>query len=286
MQTTTLAQRSLGSELRALLAVAHKEWVIFRRYPSWIMAFLIWPVLFPFGFIFSAKALGGPDGSGLVAWSALTGTTDYLAYIVVGSTIYIWLNITLWDVGFQLREEQMRGTLESNWLSPVWRISIMLGGTLTKLGVALIFLTVTIAEFRLFFGVRLLQGNQFLLLLLMVLLIPSIYGIGLTFASLVLRFKEANAMVFLVRGIFMVFCGISYPLEVLPDWMRQIAAFLPLTYAIRSIRAVALSGAGFSDIRMDLLYLSIFAVVLPVLGLSAFRLTERHARRTGTLGQY
>ena len=39
----------------------------------------------------------------------------------------MWLNLTLWSVGFSLREEQMRGTLESNWLCPVWRISIVLG---------------------------------------------------------------------------------------------------------------------------------------------------------------
>ena len=47
-----LVQRSLLSELRALLAVARKEWIIFRRYPSWVVAFLIWPVLFPYAYVF------------------------------------------------------------------------------------------------------------------------------------------------------------------------------------------------------------------------------------------
>ena len=187
-------RRSLFSELRALLAVANKEWIIFRRYPSWVMAFFIWPVLFPLGFIFTAKALGGPDGSSLPAFSQLSGTTDYAGFVVVGSTMWMWLNFTLWSVGFQLRDEQMRGTLESNWLCPVPRISVVLGASLTDFSTALLLLVITVLEFRLFFGVQLLQGNLALLLLVVFLVIPTIYGLGLAFASLVVRFKEASAM--------------------------------------------------------------------------------------------
>lgn len=274
------------SQARALLAVTHKNWIIFLRYPNWFMVFVIWPLLFPLGYIFTAKALGGPTGEALTSFAALTGTTDYLSYIVIGSTFYMWLNLTLWDVGFQLRQEQMRGTLESNWLAPVPRFSLLVGGSLMSLGTSLFFLLVTVLEFRLFFGVNIATGNIGLLLLILLLTVGAVYGIGFVFASLVLRFREANAMVFLVRGIFMVFCGITYPLAVLPGWMQTVAAFLPLTYAVRAIREVSLNGAGFSTVAPDLLKLSVFTLVLPILGVLAFYATERQARRTGSLGQY
>jgi ABC-2 type transport system permease protein len=286
VHSTSFVRQSFGSEFRALLAIAKKEWRIFRRYPAWVVAFIIWPVLFPFGYIFTARALSGPDGSTLPAFQHLAGTTDYIGFIVVGSTLWMWINITLWDVGFQLRNEQLRGTLESNWLCPVWRISIMLGSSLTKLGTALLLLAITALEFRLFFGVQLLRGNLALLLLLLLLTIPSIYGLGVAFGSLVLRVKEANAMVFLVRGIFMVFCGITYPLEVLPDWMKRVAALLPLTYAIRGMRTVILTDAPFAKVLPDVQMLAIFAVAMPVLGSIAFYAIERRARRIGDLGHY
>ena len=284
--SNTLVRRSFGSELRALLAMARKEWTIFRRYPSWVVAFLIWPVLFPFGYIFTAKALSGPGGMAATTFGSRAGTTDYASFIVIGATLYMWLNITLWDVGLQLRQEQMRGTLESNWLCPIWRISLMLGGSLTKLATALMFLAITIAEFWLLFGIQLLRGNGALLLMLLVLLIASIYGIGIAFASLVLRFKEANAMVFLVRGIFLVFCGTTYPIEVMPQWMQQISAVLPLTYANHALRMVILREASFADVWPDVRALLIFAVALPLLGYTAFHIIEQQARRTGALGQY
>jgi ABC-2 type transport system permease protein len=286
MSARTFTQRSVASELRALLAIAHKEWTIFRRYPSWVIAFVIWPVLFPLGYIFTAKALGGPSGADLPAFRALTGTDDYVSYIVVGSIMWMWLNMTLWDVGLQLRNEQMRGTLESNWLCPVWRASILVGGTLTKLVTSLFFLLVSAIEFRLIYGVRLAGGNPALLVLVFLLVIPIIYGIGIAFASLVLRFKEANAMVFLVRGVFMIFCGITFPIEVLPGWMRSVAAWLPLTYAIRDLRAATLAGTTFAKLMPDLQILAVFAVAMPVLGYALFHVTERRSRRTGDLGQY
>ena len=279
-------RRTLGSELRALLAVARKEWIIFRRYPSWVFAMVIWPVLFPIGYVSTARALSGPDGSALPAFGAAAGTTDYVSFIVIGTMLYMWLNVILWDVGFYLRNEQMRGTLESNWLCPVWRISIMVGGGLTKLATSAVFLLVTVVEFWALFGIRLVRGNLWLLLLIFLLLVPTIYGIGMVFGSLVIRFKEANALVFLVRGIVMVFAGTAYPLAVLPGWMQGVAALLPLTYAIRDVRAVVLAGATAADIGADLARLALFALILPILGVAAFTFTEKRARRTGALGQY
>ena len=92
--------------------------------------------------------------------------------------------------------------------------------------------------FWLFFGVNLVQEHPALMLLVLMVTIPSIYGFGIAFGSMVLRFKEANALVFIVRGIFLVFCGTTYPLAVLPAWMQTIAAWLPLTYTIHAFRVL------------------------------------------------
>lgn len=93
-------------------------------------------------------------------------------------------------------------------------------------------------------------------------------------------------MVFLVRGIFMIFTGVSYPLAVMPGWMQTISAWLPLTYSIHAIRAVTLNGATFADIRPDLTMLLLFGIGLSAFGYAVFRFTERRARKSGALGKY
>ena len=281
----SLARRSLPSELRALGAVVRRDWTIFRRYPSWIIALFIWPVIFPAAYILSGRALAGPDGSGLALFVKATGVTDFLGFIAVGTTVWMWQNIVLWNVGFALREEQLRGTLESNWLSPTWRFSFLLGSSVTQLFTMLLFLTVAALQFGLIFGVR-FNGNPLLVVLVMLAAIPSIYGLGFAFASLVITAKEANAFVFLVRGLVMIFCGITFPISVLPSWMQAVARWLPQTYIISSMRLAALAGADLRALLPDLTVLVLFGVFWLALGYALFNWMERRARLTGAIGQY
>ncbi|HLF73907.1 MAG TPA: ABC transporter permease [Anaerolineales bacterium] len=289
---TTLATRprSLGraglwSELRALYAIIRRDWQIFLRYPSWLIAMFLWPLLFPMMYILTGRALAGPDGSGLKVFTQITGASDFIGYIVVGSTVWMWQNIVLWDVGFSLREEQMRGTLESNWLSPTWRFSYLLGHTGRQVVSMLTFIGITAVEFGLLFGVR-IHGNVWMILLVILAAIPSIYGLGFAFASLVITVKEANAFVFLIRGLVMVFCGITFPISLLPGWMKSIAGWLPQTYLIDGMRAAAFSNAGLAELLPDLTRLLLFGLFWLVTGYSTFMWMERRARRTGAIGQY
>jgi ABC-2 type transport system permease protein len=281
----SLGQPGFGSDFRALIAVMRREWVIFTRYPSWVIALFIWPLIFPMLYILTARALAGPDGRGMAVFMETTGATDFIGYIVIGTTVWMWQNIVLWDVGFSLRNEQMRGTLESNWLSPTWRFSYLLGHTGPQIVSMLMFITITAIEFGLLFGVR-LNGSPWMILLMMLAAIPSIYGLGFAFASLVITVKEANAFVFLIRGLVMIFCGITFPVSLLPGWMQSIAGWLPQTYLIHGIRAAAFSNAGLRELAPDLIPLLLFGTFWLVVGYFTFLWMERRARRTGAIGQY
>ncbi|HEX9840155.1 MAG TPA: ABC transporter permease [Anaerolineales bacterium] len=287
---TSLTPRSLGqpgilSDVRAFQAILRREWLIFTRYPSWMIALFIWPLIFPMMYILTARALSGPDGSGLAVFMQNTGASDFIGYIVIGTTVWMWQNIVLWDVGFSLRNEQMRGTLESNWLSPTWRFSYLLGHTGPQIISMLMFIGITALEFGLIFGVK-LHGSVWMILLVMLAAIPSIYGLGFAFASLVITVKEANAFVFLLRGLVMIFCGITFPISLLPGWMQSIAQWLPPTYLIHGMRAAAFSNAGITELLPDLIPLFLFGIFWLVVGYSTFLWMERRARRTGAIGQY
>jgi ABC-2 type transport system permease protein len=285
LPSKTLGWRSAMAEARSLAAVVRKEWLNFVRYPSWIIALFVWPVIFPAAYILGARALAGPNGSGLQAFVAMAGTGDYMGYIVVGTTIWMWQNIVLWNVGLSLRNEQLRGTLESNWLTPTGRFSYLLGSGITQFFVMLVFLTISALEFGLFFGIR-LHGEVGLVLLVFLAAIPSIYGLGFAFASLIITAKEANAFVYLVRGAVMVFCGITYPISILPGWMHAVAAWLPQTYIIHGMRIAILTEAGFAGLGSDLLHLLVFGLLWLAIGYGLFLWMERRARQTGAIGQY
>ena len=116
--------------------------------------------------------------------------------------------------------------------------------------------------------------------------IPSIYGLGFTFASIVITAREANAFVFLVRGLVMIFCGITFPIAILPQWMQGIATLLPQTYIIYGFREAMLNGADFAALWPTFQVLILFGAFWLTIGFALFKRMERRARQTGALGQY
>lgn len=270
---------------RALLAVARREWIIFLRYPSWIVGLLVWPIIFPMVYIFSARALAGPANESLALFTQASGTSNLIGYIVVGAIIWMWQNIVLWEVGFALRSEQMRGTLETNWLTPTWRFSFLLGPSFVQIVSMLLFILVTAVEFKFFFDLELI-GNPWLVLLMILVCMPAIYGLGFAFASLVITAREAHAFVYLVRGVVMIFCGITYPLAILPDWMQGVSRWLPQTYMMDGLRKAALTHATLQELAPDIRALLLFGFGLLLAGYILFNWMERRGRKTGTIGHY
>ena len=281
----SLIHPTLWSDLRALWAVVVREWLYFVRYPSWVISLFIWPVIFPMAYLLTARALSGVDGSGLVQFRANTGLEDYVGYIAVGTTIWMWQNVVLWNVGFSLRNEQMRGTLESNWLLPARRFIYLLGSSIPQFVSMLMFMAISAIEFALVFGVR-FQGSLWLALLVILVSIPAVYGLGFAFASVVITAKEANAFVFLVRGLVMIFCGITFPVSLLPAWMQGVADWLPQTYIINAMRSATLSSDGLPALLRDLQKLLLFGVFWMAAGYALINWMERRARKSGAMGQY
>lgn len=270
--------------LPAAAAVCRRMWINYLRYPSWFISLLLWPILFPFGYVFACRALAGPDNAALATFTSLSGTSDYTGFIAIGTTIWQWFNTMLWGLGAALRNEQMRGTLESNWLAPISKVFLLLGAAAADLLMGLCMLAVSGLTLYLVYGIRVL-GSLWHLGLVVAASIPSIYGIGIIFASSVLILKETNSLIFFVRGIMTVFCGITYPTTVLPGWMAAVARVLPLSHSISAVRVIV-AGGDLGAVLPQLRYLLASGAVLSLLGYLCFLAVQRQMLARGTVGQY
>ena len=65
----------------------------------------------------------------------------------------------------------------------------------------------------------------------------------------------------------MFLSGIFFPLEIMPEWLRGIATFLPLTYLGDALRQTMVGGTPFAPLGIDALVLVGWLVV--TLGISA-----------------
>jgi ABC-2 type transport system permease protein len=277
---------TLAADLRAFAAAVRKELRTVRRYPTQWMGLIFWPVLLPASYVLMGQAFSGSDARSIAAFAERSGTAEVAGFVFVGFAMYMWLSTILWGPGTALRTEQMRGSLEAVFLTPTSRLVALFGPPAAALPTLVITFVVMGAAMWLIFGVALPLDGVLRSLVVVAFALPALYAIGALFAAGVLRFGEIGPIVQLIRGVFVLTCGITFPVLMLPGWAQTLAWVLPPTYIVQDIRAVLLRGLGLGDIAGDIAITVGLSALLAAFAIATFRVLERSARRNGMLGRY
>lgn len=283
MQTHSLSQPNIKTQLRALFVIARKDWKVFWRYPLNAVSNILQPIIWitPVYFMGQAFSTNG-QSSGFAAYS---GSGDYMSFILLGTVLSNFILTVFWGMGFALKEDMDSGVLESNWLTPVSRILILVGRTLASLFTTTITSLLMLVIAGAIFGFR-PTGNTLAAFLVAIPMLLGLYGFGFAFAAVVLLMREANTLVdvssFLVQGL----SGANFPVKSLPYWLIPISLMLPLTYGFDAVRGFLLKTNTLLPLPMEVALLIVFMFVMLWFGSWVFYKIERRVRTLGTLGQH
>ncbi len=282
-QTQSLSRPSFSSHLRALYAVAHKDWQQFWRYPlnavSHVLQPLIW--LAPVFFMGQAFSING-QSQGFAAYS---GSGDYVSFILMGSVLGNFVNSVFWGIGFALKNDMDSGVLESTWLTPVPRPLLLIGRTITSLFTTTIISLLMLGLAALLFGFH-PSGSVLLAVLPALLMLVGLYGFGMAFAGIVLLMREANTLVDVSSYLVNLFSGSQFPVQSLPKFLLPISMALPLTYGYDAVRGFLLQTRTLIPVEVELAILVIFMFAMTAFGMWFFNRLEKIVRTKGTLGQH
>jgi ABC-2 type transport system permease protein len=279
MPTTSGLRATFG----ALAAIFWKGIKHYTRYPGGFVIYLIMPFLFTLLIFGMGQFVGG--GNAASNFAARTGTTNIVVYEILGSAVWMTSWVVVEDVGVALRDEQMKGTLEQNFLAPVNRFTLLIGMSLTDIVItATIFLIVVGAT------VAIVLPSGFLsiipaFLTLLIGLIPM-FGIGFLFAGFVVKFKEPYVFTQLINLIFATLTGTYYPVTFLPYWVQFMSGVLPQTYVIDDMRRIVLADQTLVSLYGSIFVLLSLALVYPVLGYAVFKQLEKKVSVTGEFSKY
>ena len=285
---TAQAPRDLGFLARtfhSVVAVAWRDIRITTRYRSWFVASFLWPIIFPLSLVFLGKGLAGPGGEGLDRFAALAQTTDYASFLIVGSLVWMFVNINLWMGGLSLMTDRDRGTFDTHWTMPVGKLSLVLGATVASLVLNFVPMIVSIA-FYASIGWLQVSGAPLQILLAILAVLPFLLGFLLCFSALTVRFRQPGMLVQVMRTLFSILCGLQFPLAVLPVSMMRIGQAIPLTHFINLVRSVVIQGSRMGDHTASVVYLVGSGVVMIALGTLAFELVRVSVRRKGLVSGY
>jgi ABC-2 type transport system permease protein len=121
--------------------------------------------------------------------------------------------------------------------------------------------------------------------------VVSAAAFGLLFAGLCLvTARHSMLMAEGAGAIFLLACGVLFPVDFLPSWMQPVGMALPMTYWMeivrRSFGGISFSHrlAAFSTTSL-LVILFVLTILFCAAAFGGFKLCETHAKRTGKLDQ-
>jgi ABC-2 type transport system permease protein len=200
---------------------------------------------------------------------------EYMKYLLPGSiTLAMFVSVMIGG-GIVYIDDKARGVHEGYLVTPITKMELVAGlnvaGALKAMGAGIV-LTV-IGSLIAGVGSTFQPANLFWLLLLIV-------GTSFAFISMMFLMMVRVNDPLIPRAIFGILntllyfpSGAIYPVQAFPKWLQGIAWIDPFSYSVHGFKAVLLKGVGLAAIWPDLLYLSVFALVMFALSTMLFKRT-------------
>ena len=278
-----LFESTMATKFRALWAIIRKDWKQYWRYPLNAVSTIFQPVIWLAPVYFMGKAFS-INGQAL-GFSEYSGTADYMSFLILGAVLGNFVNAVFWGMGYALKNDMDSGVMESNWLTPIPRLLILIGRSVTNLFVTAVTSLSMIILCKFVFGFH-PTGDVLKAVMAIFPMLVGLYGFGFAFAGLILLMREANALVDTGSWIIQVFSGADFPVTILPKWLLPISLLIPLTYGLDAARGLLLKTNTLLSIGVEVILLIVFMFVMLGLGSWIFYRVERRVRMLGTLGQH
>jgi len=276
----TYVQPSLQDHISTFGAMVRKELTILSRYPiefvaSFAQVFFIVTIFTLAGLAFSADGAGSERISGIV---------------VYGFALFIFISDTMWTIGFNVRREQIQGTLEQLYMSPASKFSSLVSRVIYILLWTGLLVVTAVLFMRQLLGV-LPVYNLGLGVVLLLLNLSGIFGVGFVFAALALHLRDTiQTMINLLQFFFMIFCAMFFPFSALPDWILVVSKLIPISYGVDIFRSTLMGyPEGFPElapVNTEITIVVLFGLLMPILGYAIYRRAETVARVKGRFGEY
>ncbi|MCX8172853.1 MAG: ABC transporter permease [Archaeoglobaceae archaeon] len=260
---------NLRSEIYKTLGFTYRNFIITKRNFFTIFETLFWPfiALISVGFMGVYLNLG----------------ENYLAFILIGAVTLSVLQVSQVDVAYVLLFDMWSKSLRYTFVTPISIFNMIFGAWLFGIFRGFIAFSILLLSGKILFGINLLIDPLNLTLFLFGIFLSAMI-IGILTCSLLLIFGyRAEVFAWTMTAIFMLLCGIYYPVTILPPGFREIAFFIPLTHFLEFYRSFynfmpSSSNPGLLGYLLSFIFLLILFLIL--------RWTSDRARKRGTITQF
>ena len=223
---------------------------------------IIFGIGMPVGVLLLIAVVAGSQSAGGADYSFLQSAFASLLTVGICATAFMGLPLTIADY----RDKKILKHFFATPIRPFMILSVQVViGMLTSFFSAA--LVTVLAVFG--FGYR-MEGDPFLFIGAFLLVMLSMYSIGMILASLCKTVKIANVVTTFVYFPMLFLSGATIPFELFPDTVQKVCNVLPLTHGIKLLKAVSLNMWS-QEIWISVALLIAFAVVGCIISVVSFK---------------
>lgn len=224
MSAAAIAE-SLRVNVAAILARARVRVLASWRETSWVIGETVFPFLTMSAFVLVYRGLHAPK--------------VYEAFVVLGAAMTAYWNNVLWSMASQFFWEKEQGQLQLYLITPVSRMSILLGMALGGMAMTTTRAIVILIGGMLLFHIALPLDRLIPALLLFLLTLAAVYALGMILSSVFLMWgRSAWHTVTLFQEPVYLLSGFYFPVRFLGAVAGAFAALLPITLGLDGIRQI------------------------------------------------
>ena len=266
--------------LHKLWAFYKRDWQLTLTYPLTFLMNLAHSVALLVSFFFIGKLFKGVGTHpALIAYGG-----DYFQFVLLGIAFSGFMTTVLSSARITTSFERETGTLETILLTPTSFTGIAIGRALGDLMLVTGKVAIYLLFGAFFFRIDLSHANWVALLPTITFTVTSCLGLWMLSAGLFLLTREVSPLERVLVWGSRLLGGVYFPIAMLPQWLKQVSACLPLTYTLEAVRRSLIQEASIQAIAQELGALLVFSVFLLPAGIFFFHWALNQARRQGSLG--
>lgn len=217
------------------------------------------------------------------------------SFMFIGNAFYMFVAQTMFGVAYVVQEDRERfKTLKQVYIAPISYFMYVVGRAISKMAITALAVLITLAFGVAFLdvGVNLGAADWLLFIAGLAAGLFCVIVIGVALAGVTfLTARHSSGINEGIAGMFYLFCGVVYPMTVLPSWGQSIGMAIPFTYWLELMRRALAPGTDFSSIsglgdysNLEItIFLAVTTVIFAVISVAIFRYADHLARKKGKL---
>lgn len=245
--------------MKAFLTMIKTESILTLRNMDSIFFGVLFPVAFAviLGLIYGNKP-------------AFTGEDYTNLQVSFGAVISIGICATgLMGIPLSVSNYRHMKILKRYKVTPVSPGILLFTQVIVQLMISIVSMFGVLIVVKLFYGYQ-MRGSIGGFALSYLLVMISIYGLGMMLASVAPNMKIANLLCTLVYFPMLFLSGATIPYEIMPKAMQKVSDLLPLTQGIKLLKGVSL-GLDNQNVLLSICVLSVIAIISILISIKFFK---------------